>query len=114
MPTATQSEKISNKPKYGFTSTGEKIEAPKPTFMCEEAATLYRKRIAAGQTNNIPDPDGVWRILEEGENIPQHYRAHDKNHGWEHIEERWGHSTMTPPYACVWGHITAFAALVKK
>lgn len=98
------------KQKYGHTPLGEVIQPPIPKLH-PQAAASNRQLIASGRTHRVTDPDGVWRILKEGEEIPHHYRAYHREYGWEY--ESWCHSTMTPIWACVWGKVIAYAVLLE-
>lgn len=67
-----------------------------------------------GKSNGLPiKPPNNWRLLKEGEKIPQVHRVFD---GMSQIwcQPRQCHGTMTPPKAMVWGYMQAFAELINK
>jgi hypothetical protein len=60
--------------------------------------------------NEIAAPQG-WRILPEGEPVPQ---VHREFHDWPHGSRCWCaprrcHSTMTATHARIWGAVLAYA-----
>lgn len=96
--------------RYGYTSGGRLIVAPK-VWMHASALDYYRRERAAGRTR-FNDPTLLWRILSEGEIIPQTHCEYILDVGW--VSPRRCHSTMTPFKARVWGHVLCFAAPVDE